>query len=109
MAYLRDWARTWEFQALLKARPAAGDLGLGLEWLAAVQPFIWAAANRPGVVADIRDMRRKVAESVPGDQRRWEIKLGPGGLRDIEFAVQLLQLVHGRGEPRCVSAPPWRP
>lgn len=99
VAYLRDWARTWEFQALLKARPAAGDLGLGLEWLAAVQPFIWAAANRPGVVADIRDMRRKVAESVPGDQRRWEIKLGPGGLRDIEFAVQLLQLVHGRGEP----------
>ena len=98
-AYLRDWARTWEFQAMLKARPAAGDLGLGREWLAAVQPFIWDAASRPGVVADIRDMRRRVAESVPADQRRWEIKLGPGGLRDIEFAVQLLQLVHGRGAP----------
>jgi glutamate-ammonia-ligase adenylyltransferase len=98
LAYLRDWARTWEFQALLKARPAAGDLGLGLEWLAAVQPLIWEAADRPGVVADIRDMRRKVEESVPRAERAAEIKLGPGGLRDIEFAVQLLQLVHGRGE-----------
>ncbi|WP_168801426.1 bifunctional [glutamine synthetase] adenylyltransferase/[glutamine synthetase]-adenylyl-L-tyrosine phosphorylase [Glycomyces buryatensis] len=99
LSYLRDWARTWEFQALLKARPAAGDLQLGLDWLAAVQPLIWGAANRPGVVADIRDMRRKVAESVPAAERRYEIKLGPGGLRDIEFAVQLLQLVHGRGDP----------
>jgi glutamate-ammonia-ligase adenylyltransferase len=98
LAYLKDWARTWEFQALLKARPAAGDLQLGLDWLAAVQPFIWGAADRPGVVADIRDMRRKVAESVPRAERRFEIKLGPGGLRDIEFAVQLLQLVHGRGD-----------
>jgi len=97
-AYLKDWARTWEFQALLKARPAAGDLQLGLDWLAAMQPFIWGAADRPGVVADIRDMRRKVAESVPAAERRFEIKLGPGGLRDIEFAVQLLQLVHGRGD-----------
>ncbi|WP_030154471.1 bifunctional [glutamine synthetase] adenylyltransferase/[glutamine synthetase]-adenylyl-L-tyrosine phosphorylase, partial [Glycomyces sp. NRRL B-16210] len=98
-AYLEDWARTWEFQALLKARPAAGDLELGGDWLAAVQPFIWGAADRPGVVADIRDMRRKVADSVPSAERRYEIKLGPGGLRDIEFAVQLLQLVHGRGDP----------
>ncbi len=98
LAYLKDWARTWEFQALLKARPAAGDLQLGLDWLAAVQPFIWGAADRPGVVADIRDMRRKVAESVPRAERKYEIKLGPGGLRDIEFAVQLLQLVHGRGD-----------
>ncbi|HEX2144151.1 MAG TPA: bifunctional [glutamine synthetase] adenylyltransferase/[glutamine synthetase]-adenylyl-L-tyrosine phosphorylase [Glycomyces sp.] len=98
LAYLKDWARTWEFQALLKARPAAGDLQLGLDWLAAVQPFIWGAADRPGVVADIRDMRRKVADSVPRAERKYEIKLGPGGLRDIEFAVQLLQLVHGRGD-----------
>ncbi|MEU6247200.1 bifunctional [glutamine synthetase] adenylyltransferase/[glutamine synthetase]-adenylyl-L-tyrosine phosphorylase [Glycomyces sp. NPDC047010] len=98
-AYLKDWARTWEFQALLKARPAVGDLELGLEWLAAVQPFIWGAADRPGVVADIRDMRRKVVDSVPAAERKYEIKLGPGGLRDIEFAVQLLQLVHGRGDP----------
>ncbi|GAB3644509.1 bifunctional [glutamine synthetase] adenylyltransferase/[glutamine synthetase]-adenylyl-L-tyrosine phosphorylase [Glycomyces tarimensis] len=99
LSYLRDWARTWEFQALLKARPAAGDLQLGLDWLAAVQPLIWGAANRPGVVEDIRDMRRKVADSVPRGDRKYEIKLGPGGLRDIEFAVQLLQLVHGRGDP----------
>ncbi|WP_051392768.1 bifunctional [glutamine synthetase] adenylyltransferase/[glutamine synthetase]-adenylyl-L-tyrosine phosphorylase [Glycomyces arizonensis] len=99
LSYLREWARTWEFQALLKARPAAGDLGLGLDWLAAVQPLIWGAANRPGVVEDIRDMRRKVEDSVPRAERRYEIKLGPGGLRDIEFAVQLLQLVHGRGDP----------
>lgn len=98
VSYLGEWARTWEFQALLKARPAAGDLELGLDWLAAVQPLIWGAANRPGVVEDIRDMRRKVESSVPRAERRYEIKLGPGGLRDIEFAVQLLQLVHGRGD-----------
>ncbi|MGH3366940.1 MAG: bifunctional [glutamine synthetase] adenylyltransferase/[glutamine synthetase]-adenylyl-L-tyrosine phosphorylase, partial [Nocardioidaceae bacterium] len=45
-AYYRRWARTWEFQALLKARPAAGDLALGEEWLVALQPLVWQAAER---------------------------------------------------------------
>ncbi len=95
-AYYRRWARTWEFQALLKARPAAGDLALAQEWIDDLAPLVWQAAERPEAVADVRDMRRKIIENVPKDQRDREIKRGPGGLRDIEFAVQLLQLVHGR-------------
>ncbi|GGK87954.1 bifunctional [glutamine synthetase] adenylyltransferase/[glutamine synthetase]-adenylyl-L-tyrosine phosphorylase [Mangrovihabitans endophyticus] len=95
-AYYRRWARTWEFQALLKARPAAGDLTLALEWLDDLAPLVWNAAERPEAVADVRDMRRKIIDNVPPDRVDREIKRGPGGLRDIEFAVQLLQLVHGR-------------
>jgi glutamate-ammonia-ligase adenylyltransferase len=98
LAYYGKWARTWEFQALLKARPAAGDLELGAWWLAELQPLIWRAAERPEAVADVRDMRRRIIDSVPHKERDREIKRGPGGLRDIEFAVQLLQLVHGRGD-----------
>jgi [glutamine synthetase] adenylyltransferase / [glutamine synthetase]-adenylyl-L-tyrosine phosphorylase len=95
-AYYRRWARTWEFQALLKARPAAGDLLLAQEWIDDLAPLVWHAAERPEAVADVRDMRRKIIENVPASQKHREIKRGPGGLRDIEFAVQLLQLVHGR-------------
>jgi glutamate-ammonia-ligase adenylyltransferase len=95
-AYYRRWARTWEFQALLKARPAAGDLALATEWIDDLAPLVWHAAERPEAVDDVRDMRRKIIENVPKDRVDREIKRGPGGLRDIEFAVQLLQLVHGR-------------
>jgi [glutamine synthetase] adenylyltransferase / [glutamine synthetase]-adenylyl-L-tyrosine phosphorylase len=97
-AYYKKWARTWEFQALLKARPAAGDLALGAEWQESLQELIWHAAERPEAVADIRAMRRRIIDSVPRDEVDREIKRGPGGLRDIEFAVQLLQLVHGRAD-----------
>ncbi|MGH3734321.1 MAG: bifunctional [glutamine synthetase] adenylyltransferase/[glutamine synthetase]-adenylyl-L-tyrosine phosphorylase [Micromonosporaceae bacterium] len=98
LAYYRRWARTWEFQALLKARPAAGDIALGERWLAEVSPLVWQAADRPGVVEDVRAMRRRVERQLPPRYADREIKLGPGGLRDIEFAVQLLQLVHGRAD-----------
>jgi len=95
-AYYRRWARTWEFQALLKARPAAGDLALAREWIDDLAPLVWHAAERPEAVADVRDMRRRIIDNVPANELAREIKRGPGGLRDIEFAVQLLQLVHGR-------------
>src|SRR4051794_19026249 len=95
-AYYRRWARTWEFQALLKARPAAGDLRLAQDWIDDLAPLVWHAAERPEAVADVRDMRRKIIDNVPKEKLDREIKRGPGGLRDIEFAVQLLQLVHGR-------------
>ena len=99
VAYYRRWARTWEFQALLKARPVAGDQDLGHEWLAALDPLVWHAAERPEAVDDVRAMRRRIVANVPAAERDREIKRGPGGLRDIEFAVQLLQLVHGRLDP----------
>jgi glutamate-ammonia-ligase adenylyltransferase len=98
LAYYRKWAHTWEFQALLKARPVAGDLALAADWLARLQPLIWSATQRPDAVEDIRAMRQRIVANVPAAHVDREIKRGPGGLRDVEFAVQLLQLVHGRGD-----------
>ncbi len=97
-AYFKRWARTWEFQALLKARPIAGDAELGQAYLDAVRPFVWTAADRDNFVDDVRGMRRRVESHVPTEHVDRELKLGRGGLRDVEFAVQLLQLVHGRGD-----------
>ncbi len=97
-AYYRRWASTWEFQALLKARPVAGDAELGRRYLEVIGPMVWTAAERPGFVADVQAMRRRVVAHLPADIAERELKLGPGGLRDVEFAVQLLQLVHGRGD-----------
>jgi [glutamine synthetase] adenylyltransferase / [glutamine synthetase]-adenylyl-L-tyrosine phosphorylase len=98
LAYYQRWAKTWEFQALLKARFAVGDADLAGQYLAALRPLVWDAAQRDGFVADVQAMRRRVEASLPADQAGRELKLGPGGLRDIEFAVQLLQLVHGRAD-----------
>ncbi|MFI2505045.1 bifunctional [glutamine synthetase] adenylyltransferase/[glutamine synthetase]-adenylyl-L-tyrosine phosphorylase [Streptomyces sp. NPDC018972] len=98
LAYYQRWAKTWEFQALLKARPVAGDLGLGEEYMAALQPLVWQAAERENFVADVQKMRRRVVENIPAAEIDRQLKLGPGGLRDVEFAVQLLQLVHGRSD-----------
>jgi [glutamine synthetase] adenylyltransferase / [glutamine synthetase]-adenylyl-L-tyrosine phosphorylase len=94
--YYERWAKTWEFQALLKARPVAGDLELGQDYLATLGPLVWQAAQRPHFVADVQAMRRRVIGNLPASEAARQLKLGPGGLRDIEFAVQLLQLVHGR-------------
>ena len=97
-AYYQRWASTWEFQALLKARAVAGDLELGARYEAAIGPFVWSAAERPDFVADVQAMRRRVVAHIPSAVADRELKLGRGGLRDVEFAVQLLQLVHGRGD-----------
>jgi glutamate-ammonia-ligase adenylyltransferase len=96
LAYYQRWAKTWEFQALLKARPVAGDMALGQAYCDALGPMVWQAARRDHFVEDVQAMRRRVEQSLPARQAGRELKLGPGGLRDIEFAVQLLQLVHGR-------------
>ena len=96
IAYYERWAKTWEFQALLKACPAAGDMELGQQYVDALSPMVWQAAQRERFVEDVQAMRRRVEKALPPARAGREIKLGPGGLRDIEFAVQLLQLVHGR-------------
>ncbi len=98
IAYYQRWAKTWEFQALLKARPAAGDAQLGEKYMDALMPMVWTACEREDFVVDVQAMRRRVVENVPAEVRDREIKLGYGGLRDVEFAVQLLQLVHGRND-----------
>lgn len=94
--YYERWAKTWEFQALLKARVVAGDEQVGAAYLAAVRPMVWQACERDHFVEDVQAMRRRVEEHVPAAEAKRQLKLGPGGLRDIEFSVQLLQLVHGR-------------
>ncbi|WP_226533073.1 bifunctional [glutamine synthetase] adenylyltransferase/[glutamine synthetase]-adenylyl-L-tyrosine phosphorylase [Microbacterium paraoxydans] len=95
LAYYDRWAKSWEFQALLKARPLAGDAELGAEYIAAVQPKIWSSAARQDFVESVQRMRERVMEHIDPEDAPYQLKLGAGGLRDIEFTVQLLQLVHG--------------
>ncbi|MFV2196119.1 bifunctional [glutamine synthetase] adenylyltransferase/[glutamine synthetase]-adenylyl-L-tyrosine phosphorylase [Nocardiopsis sp. LOL_012] len=103
VTYYERWAKTWEFQALLKARPIAGDADLGAAYHKAISPMVWEAAGRTDFVEDVQAMRRRVVAHIPAGQAERELKLGPGGLRDIEFSVQLLQLVHGRTDERLRS------
>ena len=98
VAYYDRWAQSWEFQALLKARPIAGDMLLGQSYVAALAPKVWASAAREGFVESAQKMRERVTENIADAEVDAQIKLGPGGLRDIEFTVQLLQLVHGRSD-----------
>lgn len=102
-SYYERWAKTWEFQALLKARPLAGDADLGRAYVEATNPLVWQAVRRENFVADSQAMRRRVERNVPAAEADRQLKLGVGGLRDVEFTVQLLQLVHGRADPEIRS------
>ena len=99
-AYYDKWAKNWEFQAMLKARPMAGDLALGQEFCDLIEPLVWAVGEREGFVPETQAMRARVISLIPAKEADREIKLGAGGLRDTEFTVQLLQLVHGRADVR---------
>ena len=94
--YYERWAESWEFQALLKARPIAGDFSLGEKYVDALSPMLWSISQRDTFVADVQAMRSRVTSNIPSSEVDRQLKLGPGGLRDIEFTIQLLQLVHGR-------------
>lgn len=100
VAYYDRWAKSWEFQALLKARPIAGDEALAQEYIDAVQPKVWTSAARENFVDSVQRMRERVTDHIPAADVPYQIKLGPGGIRDIEFTVQLLQLVHGLSDDR---------
>ncbi|WP_194764027.1 bifunctional [glutamine synthetase] adenylyltransferase/[glutamine synthetase]-adenylyl-L-tyrosine phosphorylase [Microbacterium sp. UFMG61] len=100
LAYYDRWAKSWEFQALLKARPLAGDPVLGGEYIAAVQPKVFSSAAREDFVDSVQRMRERVMEYIDPADAPYQLKLGSGGLRDIEFTVQLLQLVHGLTDSR---------
>ncbi|QJU53677.1 bifunctional [glutamine synthetase] adenylyltransferase/[glutamine synthetase]-adenylyl-L-tyrosine phosphorylase [Herbiconiux sp. KACC 21604] len=99
-AYYDRWAKNWEFQALLKARPLAGDLELGDAYTSVVAPKVWSSASRENFVESVQRMRERVTEHIKSSDVEYQLKLGPGGLRDIEFTVQLLQLVHGQTDER---------
>ena len=98
-AYWQRWAAPWEFQALLKAVPVAGDPDIGRMWADAATEILW---DRPFTSDDLRSLRALKARAEDAVVRQGlaerEIKRSPGGIRDIEFSVQLLQLVHGRGD-----------
>lgn len=95
VAYYQRWAKDWEFQALIKARPMAGSPELGRAYREALEPMIWQASAREGFVEQVQRMRERVTHHIPQDEVDVQLKLGPGGLRDVEFTIQLLQLVHG--------------
>jgi glutamate-ammonia-ligase adenylyltransferase len=97
-SYYERWAESWEFQALLKARPIAGDQELGEQYIARIWPKVWESTVRENFVDSVQKMRQRVTDNIPSSEVDSQIKLGPGGLRDIEFTVQLLQLVHGRAD-----------
>ncbi|CAN5161205.1 bifunctional [glutamine synthetase] adenylyltransferase/[glutamine synthetase]-adenylyl-L-tyrosine phosphorylase [soil metagenome] len=99
LAYYERWAKSWEFQALLKARPLAGDLDLGERYVEALAPKVWSSASREGFVDSVQRMRERVTDNIPSAELDVQLKLGPGGLRDVEFTIQLLQLVHGQADP----------
>jgi glutamate-ammonia-ligase adenylyltransferase len=97
LAYYERWAQPWEFQALLKARPVAGDTDIASRFLDLVQPFVWPEVLDADAVRAVRAMKaRSEGEMNRRGLAEREVKRGRGGIRDIEFAVQLLQLVHGR-------------
>ncbi|WBU38474.1 bifunctional [glutamine synthetase] adenylyltransferase/[glutamine synthetase]-adenylyl-L-tyrosine phosphorylase [Homoserinibacter sp. YIM 151385] len=99
LAYYERWAKEWEFQALLKARAMAGDLELGERYVQGVSTSVWSVASRAQFVESVQRMRERVTAHIPAEEVDVQLKLGPGGLRDIEFTVQLLQLVHGQSDP----------
>jgi glutamate-ammonia-ligase adenylyltransferase len=99
-AYWEKWARTWELQSLIKARAVAGDGELATAFIDRVPRFVWPDVLSPDAVSEVRSMKSRTEEMLrrKGVDNR-EVKRGTGGIRDIEFAVQLLQLVHGRHDP----------
>jgi len=100
LAYWDRWAQPWERQALIKVRPAAGDAALAGRFVEEATKRVYPDRLDPETVPAVRRMKARVetsAKARAGGDR--QVKLGPGGLRDVEFAVQLLQLVHGRHDP----------
>ncbi|GMA88961.1 hypothetical protein GCM10025868_42110 [Angustibacter aerolatus] len=102
VAYYERWAQTWEFQALLKARPVAGDVDLGRRYVEALSPMVWQAATRDGFVGDVQAMRRRVEEQRRGP-RSTASRARPG--RPARRRVQRAgcSLVHGRIDPALRS------
>jgi glutamate-ammonia-ligase adenylyltransferase len=95
--YYQSFGRTWERNALVKARPAAGDLAVGDELLRQLEPFVWRRSLDSGVVAEIQAMKARI-DARAGAEGREDLKLGRGGIREAEFFVSALQLLHGGRE-----------
>ena len=99
--YYSDWVEPWELLALVKARPAAGHEGVLAEYFDMIEPLVWREHVPDQVLREIRAIKARVeSERVPpGEDPDFHLKLGPGGLSDVEFLTQLLQLRHGGQVP----------
>jgi glutamate-ammonia-ligase adenylyltransferase len=99
-AYYRNWAQAWERQALIKARPSAGDLGLGRRFTAQIGPLVYPADPDPYLMLEIGAMKDRIDAQLSAEGRsETDVKLGRGGIRELEFAVQALQIQHGGRDP----------
>ncbi len=97
--YYESWGRTWERAALLRARPMAGDLGLGEQLLSqVVTPFVFRRNVDPSLATALAELVLQSRAELSSDPAR-DLKLGPGGIREAEFFVQALQLIWGGREP----------
>lgn len=94
--YYDTLGRTWERQALIKIRPVAGDLALGQEFCRAIEPFVYKRFLSFSEINDIKAMKRRIEQKAQkSGTESWEVKTGRGGIRDIEFTIQFLQLLNG--------------
>ncbi len=100
LTYYESQGRTWERAAFSKARPVAGDIALGEQFLAAIRPFIWRKYLDFAAIADIHEMKRQIdAQNGTSRLLGHDVKRGVGGIREIEFIVQTLELVWGGQDP----------
>jgi glutamate-ammonia-ligase adenylyltransferase len=96
LSYYDTLGRTWERQALIKVRPVAGDLALGEQFLAAVEPFVYRKYLSFAEINEIKALKRRIEQKVSrAGVSDTEVKTGHGGIRDIEFSIQFLQLLNG--------------
>ena len=93
--YYQDQGRDWERYAMIKARPVAGDIAAGRELLHTLRPFTFRRYIDFGAVTALRDMKTLIQREVKRKGMETNIKLGPGGIREIEFIAQSFQLIHG--------------
>ncbi len=100
LLYYESYGQTWERTALIQARPLAGDLELGDQFLREVQPFVYRRYLDYATVADMKEMKARVEAELGDKAGRGNLKLGQGGIREIEFIAQVLQLIHGGRDPR---------
>ena len=101
MLYYESWGQCWERAAMIKARPVAGDLELGKQFLKGIEPFIYRRYLDYTTVDELRHMKARIEnELLTGEGKERNIKLGYGGIREIEFFTQALQLVNGGYEPK---------
>ncbi len=96
LGYYVTRGRTWERQALIKCRPIAGDLALGRTFCEAITPFIYRRYLGAAEIAEIKALKRRIEQRTDSaGTAEVEVKTGKGGIRDVEFVVQFLQLLHG--------------